>query len=113
MRRPAAADAGFAATGFLIFAASGLPPFFGAVDVWNALSVNKIAVAVATNRPPGEWRGPRTSTVAPLAGASAMWVSTFARAAWSMSGPGDAPASRPGAGFSFFTASASFDAKAP
>ncbi len=41
-----------------------------------------------------------------------MWLSTFSTALSSMSGPWVAPASVPTAGFSFFTAAASFAANA-
>ena len=44
---------------------------------------------------------PPTSTFAPFAIASAMWLSTFSTALSSMSGPCVAPGSEPGAGFSF------------
>jgi hypothetical protein len=48
---------------------------------------------------------------APFLVASAMCASTFSTARSSISGPCVAPASSPGAGISFFTASASFAAK--
>ena len=63
-------------------------------------------------RPPNAWRCPPAITFAPFDTASLIWLSTFSTAALSISGPCEAPASSPGAGFSFFTAVTSFSANA-